>query len=105
MNRYLIAAIYVMAGCVVTIPSGVCRGSIPVGTDSYRLLISANEKGSVHVDKKMADEFFKVLVENHNFPTSENTSENDFFSDPVYSVHSTTGVKANPIRAPGEYRI
>ena len=44
MNKYLIAALYVVAGCVATLPINVRGGNVSVKTDCYRLLVSSTEK-------------------------------------------------------------
>ena len=44
MNKYLIAALYVVAGCVATLPINVRGGNVSVRTDCYRLLVSSTEK-------------------------------------------------------------
>lgn len=64
MNRYLIAALYVMAGCVVTVPLKVQGNILSSERGSYRLVITDTVKlVTVSVgekaDKYVAD-FFRT---------------------------------------------
>lgn len=44
MNRYLIAALYVMAGCVVTVPLKAQGNVEPLRGERYRLIITSTVK-------------------------------------------------------------
>lgn len=58
MNKYLIAALYVVAGCVATLPINVRGGNVSVRTDCYRLLVSSTEKViTVSTEKRSTEDF------------------------------------------------
>ena len=58
MNKYLIAALYVVAGCVATLPINVRGGNVSVRTDCYRLLVSSTEKViTVATEKRSTEDF------------------------------------------------
>lgn len=104
MNKYLLAALYVVAGCVATIPIGIRGGSVPVGTDSYRLLVSSTEKViTISTEKKSVDDLAYGLFTSPYFEISVDVIEVCFSSAlverPGWKVPEVT---ANPIRAPGE---
>ena len=68
MNKYLIAALYVVAGCVATLPIGVRGGNVPVSNDSYRLLISSTEKViTVCTDKRVVDDLDYGIFDRQSF--------------------------------------
>ena len=104
MNKYLLAALYVMAGCVVTMPSGTRGETVPVGTNSYRLLISSAQKIiTVVVEKKSVEELTFDMFASQNLTATSNLVT-DHFS---YSLIELSGfnlpeVTANLIRAPGK---
>lgn len=101
MNRYLITALYVMAGCAVTFPSGVYRGGMPVGTDSYRLIVSTTDKGSLKIDKKILHEIIALLTDCQEcfvFSDSEETTSPS--GRPYYISYNIPEGDAHPIRAP-----
>ena len=93
MNKYLIAALYVVAGCVATLPINVRGGNVSVRTDCYRLLVSSTEKViTVSTEKRSTEDF----------------DYGDFVK--VYTTYSSVvlpgwkvpEIAANPIRAPGK---
>ena len=96
MNKYLIAALYVVAGCVATLPINVRGGNVSVRTDCYRLLVSSTEKViTVSTEKRSTEDF----------------DYGDFYKqshvETVDAVNVLPGWKvpeiaANPIRAPGK---
>ena len=103
MNRYLIAALYVMAGCVAALPIGV-RGSIVVGgADGYRLLISPTEKVvSVVSEQKSADEIIPGRSDKEYCKTDirvEKLANTSY--EAVLLGWKVPEISANPIRAPG----
>lgn len=58
MNKYLIAALYVVAGCVATLPINVRGGNVSVRTDCYRLLVSSTEKViTISTEKRSTEDF------------------------------------------------
>ena len=61
MNKYLIAALYVVAGCVATLPINVRGGNVSVRTDCYRLLVSSTEKVITISTEKRSTEDFDLL--------------------------------------------
>ena len=72
MNKYLIAALYVFAGCVATLPIGVRAGNVPVANDSYRLLISSPTEKIITVctDKRTADDLDYGVFSHQNYLAS-----------------------------------
>ena len=96
MNKYLLAALYVVAGCVVTIPSGGRNESVPVGRDSYRLLISSTQKIiTVALEKKSVDELALTTI-------SDLIADRFSCSWVALPGFKSPDVAANPIRAPGK---
>ena len=92
MNKYLIAALYVVAGCVATLPINVRGGNVSVRTDCYRLLVSSTEKViTISTEKRSTEDF-------------------DYGDVKVYTTYSSVvlpgwkvpEIAANPIRAPGK---
>lgn len=104
MNKYLLAALYVVAGCVVTIPSGGRNESVPVGRDSYRLLISSTQKIiTVALEKKSVDELAFDMFGNSGLTVIADLIA-DHFSYLLVALpgFGSPDVTANPIRAPGK---
>ena len=96
MNKYLIAALYVVAGCVATLPINVRGGNVSVRTDCYRLLVSSTEK-VVTEDFDYGD-FYK---QNHA-ETVDAVKVYTTYSSVVLPGWKVPEIAANPIRAPGE---
>lgn len=107
MNRYLIAALYVVAGCVATLPVGARGGVMSVGTDSYRLLVSPTEKViSIAFEQKSVDEIVPGKGDTRGrgcVPVVERTGV--FYRQVVLPGWKVPEVSANPIRAPGEVAV
>ena len=104
MNKYLIAALYVVAGCVATLPINVRGGNVSVKTDCYRLLVSSTEKVvTVSTEKRSSEDFDYGDFYNQNHAKNEDTVK-------VYTTYSSVvlpgwkvpEIAANPIRAPGK---
>lgn len=70
MNRYFIAALYVMAGCVVTVPLKVQGNPEPLKGERCRLIITTTVKAvSAYVDEQDAPHpGFDVWTEFFRFP-------------------------------------
>ncbi|WP_147625534.1 hypothetical protein [Gabonibacter massiliensis] len=104
MNKYLLAALYVVAGCVVTMPSGGRNESVPVGRDSYRLLISSTQKIiTVALEKKSVDELaFDVFGAQSLTTISDLIADRFSCSWVALPGFKSPDVAANPIRAPGK---
>ena len=99
MNKYLIAALYVVAGCVATLPINVRGGNVSVRTDCYRLLVSSTEKViTVSTEKRSTDDFYK---QNHA-ETVDAVKVYTTYSSVVLPGWKVPEIAANPIRAPGE---
>ena len=96
MNKYLIAALYVVAGCVATLPINVRGGNVSVRTDCYRLLVSSTEKRSTE-DFDYGD-FYK---QNHA-ETVDAVKVYTTYSSVVLPGWKVPEIAANPIRAPGK---
>ena len=104
MNKYLIAALYVFAGCVATLPIGVRAGNVPVANDSYRLLISSPTEKIITVctDKRTADDLDYGVFSHQNYLASIDSVKVYYTSSPlVLPGWKVPEVTANPIRAPG----
>lgn len=103
MNKYLIAALYVVAGCVATIPVGIRGGNVPASCDSYRLLVSSTEKIiTVCTDKRTVDDLDYGLFSSQNYMSlSDNVNVYQASSPVVIPGWKVPEVSANPIRAPG----
>ncbi len=57
VNRYLITALYVMAGCVVTIPLKAQEYSEPLKGERCRLIVSNTVKAiSICIDRKVQED-------------------------------------------------
>lgn len=62
MNRYLIAALYVMAGCVVAIPLKVQGGPESLKGERCRLVVASTVKVvSAYLDSKVSEQTFSDL--------------------------------------------
>ena len=104
MNKYLIAALYVFAGCVATLPIGVRAGNVPVANDSYRLLISSPTEKIITVctDKRTADDLDYGVFSHQNYLASIDSVKVYYTYSPlVLPGWKVLEVTANPIRAPG----
>lgn len=104
MNKYLIAALYVVAGCVATLPINVRGGNVSVKTDCYRLLVSSTEKVvTVSTEKRSSEDFDYGDFYNQNHAKNEDTVKVcTTYSSVVLSGWKVPEIAANPIRAPGE---
>lgn len=74
MNRYLIAALYVMAGCAVTIPLKAQGNSEPLRGERCRLVITNTVKViSVYVEENEEEQIFANALppDYFHFPESE----------------------------------
>lgn len=103
VNRYLIVALYVMAGCVVTVPLNVEGRVLPLDRGVYRLLTSDTVKiVSAYTPIRHAEpvNFAGWLPDNLYFP--EITVTNCCFSSSENTLSETTSVfsRSNQIRAP-----
>lgn len=66
MNKYLIAALYVMAGCAVAIPLKTGENSLPLRGEGCRLVITDTIKVvSAYFEEKEAQQ--EALSPDHNF--------------------------------------
>ena len=104
MNKYLIAALYVFAGCVATLPIGVRAGNVPVANDSYRLLISSPTEKIITVctDKRTADDLDYGVFSHQNYLASIDSVKVYYTYSPlVLPGWKVPEVTANPLRAPG----
>lgn len=102
MNKYLIAALYVMAGCVAAFPVGT-RGSVmPAGADGYRLLMTPTEKVvTVACEQKSVEKI--VPGRSDKAPRRRPRTERitDISREVVQPGWKVPEITANPIRAPG----
>lgn len=103
MNRYLIAALYVMAGCVVTVPLKVQGNSEPLRGERCRLIITTAVKtvSEYTVDSGVVQAMPGLVSEYNRLPEL-------FFHETVFSAGYrdtecivATGCTSHKIRAPG----
>lgn len=104
MNRYLIAALYVMAGCVVTVPLKVQGSPEPLRGERCRLIVTntvkvvseyVGDQEAVELAFDLAPEYFwPADVAVREFVCSLDYREEEKIVAPVYTSHK--------IRAPGE---
>ena len=104
MNRYLIAALYVMAGCVVAVPLKVQGSPEPLRGERCRLVITAavkvvseyvTDQEEEHIGWELSPEYFRlpdITVDPVCFSSEYTNEERIIF--PCYTSHK--------IRAPGE---
>lgn len=101
MNKYLLTALYVMAGCAVAVPSGRC-GGIPVGADVCRLLTAVGQEGAETDDPRVIRELIALLTEEAPASEVQEIPEAYHFSVCLFSAAtSKQGWTEHPIRAPG----
>lgn len=103
MNRYLIAALYVMAGCVVAVPLKVEGNSMPSERSAYRLLVNDTVKViSAYADVKAVDNvnIFGLSSDNEYFPKIVVYNRFFSFSKIILSEIDSVFPASNPIRAP-----
>jgi len=107
MNKYLIAALYVVAGCVATFPVNVRGGNVPVGTDCYRLLVSSTENViTVSTVKRNASDFdYGDFRDQNRVETVDAVKVYYTYSSVILPGWRVPEIAANPIRAPGEKRM
>ncbi|CCZ08333.1 MULTISPECIES: hypothetical protein [Culturomica] len=103
MNRYLIAALYVMAGCVVTVPLKVQGNPEPLRGERCRLIVTTTVKTvSEYVGDQEAEQLVFDLAPEYFWSPDIAVHKTIFLSDygkaeqietPAYTSHK--------IRAPG----
>lgn len=105
MNRYLIAALYVMAGCAVAVPLKAQTGSEPLTGERCRLIITHTVKVvSVYLEEDCSQQASCVLPPDffHFSEIFSNASE-DTFDRTECSKKSSLCLIAHRIRAPGRF--
>lgn len=92
MNRYLLAALYVMAGCAVTIPLKAQTNGEPLRGERCRLIITNTVKVvSVYIEEAQEEQEFCTLPPDYyHFPKVE-------FSETNYSFDRTIRINAGPL--------
>lgn len=102
MNRYLIAALYVMAGCVVTVPLKVQGNPEPLRGERCRLIITAAVKtvSEYTGDREVVQAMPDLVSEYNRLPEP-------FFHETVFSAGyrdseciTATEYTSHKIRAP-----
>lgn len=103
MNRYLIAALYVMAGCVVAVPLKVqdkpvslkesCR--YPVITNTIKAVTACIEKKAVANHPP-----FHFIVDQYDFPELKVCNSEFSFARIILSDIRICSLASNKIRAP-----
>lgn len=102
MNRYLLAALYVMAGCAVTIPLKAQANGEPLRGERCRLVITNTVKVvSVYLEEEEQDtDFCSCLPDYFCFPCPE-VHTVDFSFDPMDRIHTGPLCRtSHKIRAP-----
>lgn len=105
MNRYLIAALYVMAGCVVAIPSKVQGSPEPVRGERCRLVITDTVKVvSAYLDTRAAELFTGDLPSVYGSIPKTSISGKDFSYDrTVFIPMGILCYSSHKIRAPEKF--
>ncbi|MDR2130163.1 MAG: hypothetical protein LBP56_03195 [Odoribacteraceae bacterium] len=101
MNRYLVTALYVMAGCAVVVTPG---GGFPPGIDGCCQLFADRVGTTVQVDGRemtAAARGREACLEHFFLPSC---MEARVFLVVCYTGHRAPAVTAHPIRAPGDGR-
>ncbi len=103
MNKYLIAALYVMAGCVVAVPLKVQGNSEPLRVERYRLILTSSVKIiSSYVDDQEQEAVSWDGISDYRCMSGMIVAENPFSF--VYPFNEKIGVAcytSHKIRAPG----
>lgn len=107
MNKYLIAALYVMAGCAVAIPSKVQGSPETLSKERCRLIITNSAKVvSIYLEEENTKQLSNVLTPDF-FHLSRLIVDVFDFSEEK-SVDPGVGplcLTSHRIRAPGEFLI
>lgn len=102
MNKYLIAALYVMAGCVAALPVGVRGSAMPAGADGWRLLTPPTAKVvTVACEQRAAEEIVPGRRDNAAQAVARMERPADGWREGVSAGWRAPELSANPIRAPG----
>lgn len=105
MNRYLIAALYVMAGCAVAVPSKAQTGSELLTGERCRLVITHTVKVvSVYLEDDFSQQASCVLPPDFfHFAEIFSAASGDSFSRAECSKIGTLCRISHRIRAPGHF--
>lgn len=104
MNRYLIAALYVMAGCVVAVPLKVQGSPEPLRGERCRLVITATVKVVSQYVTDQEEESISWEVSPEYFWLPDIAADHICFSS-AYSIEEQIqfpSYTSHKIRAPGE---
>jgi len=101
MNRYLIAALYVMAGCAVTVPLKAQTGEVSLGGGRCGLMM-ANTAKIIAVCLEQEEKDFPLSSPDYAaLPQGGFASDDSFFDKTVRIGAGTLCWRAYKIRAPG----
>lgn len=103
MNRYLIAALYVMAGCVVAVPLKVQDNPVSLKVSSrYPVITNTINAVTTCIEKKVVVNHppFYFVVDHYDFPELKVCNSEFSFVRIVLSELRTHSLASNKIRAP-----
>lgn len=102
MNRYLIAALYVMAGCAVTIPLKAQNGGETLRGERCRLVITNAVKiVSVYLEEEEQCQHENEILQDAASLLFANISSEDYFCGKTFFLHTGALCRIIPsIRAP-----
>lgn len=103
MNRYLIAALYVMAGCAVAVPIKAQTGAEPLMGERCRLVITHTVKVvAVYLDEDRSQQMACVLPPDFfHFAEVFSVVSNDTFNRTECPKIGILCLTSHRIRAPG----
>lgn len=106
MNRYLLAALYVMAGCVVGVPLKAQGTALTAERGGYRWVMSDTVKViPISIDVKKSDHSScDFICEYQDFREVVTGSKKITSSKEILSEKNTDFQISNPIRAPEQMR-
>lgn len=105
MNKYLIAALYVMAGCAVTIPLKVQGNPESLSRERCRLIITNSVKVvSVYLEEEHTKQLSNVLPPDFlHLPQLTVAAFDIFFENLVHLEIGPLCLTSHRIRAPGNF--
>lgn len=105
MNKYLIAALYVMAGCAVAVPLKGQGNPEPLNGERCRLIITNTVKiVSTYLNDERTDQTTSVFsAEFSCFPEISVCAVNFFFDESECPKMGALCLASHRIRAPGEF--
>lgn len=104
MNKYLIAALYVMAGCAVAVPLKGQGSPEPLNGEKCRLIITNTVKiVSIYLNDERTPQTGTILcADSFHFPEVSVYTADLFFGESDFPKMGTLCLSSHRIRAPGE---